>query len=153
MLHTSVGVPTGVGHQDLHFPSSVGFGENWVRFLLIIVLSYWFSDWRCGGSATLSSISDILSADEKIMLRNQNGGLQTFIRNNHQVFLARKGQVEIRKWPQHYKAFAAKVQSNMHMASDVHILQMRSPSKNPCWFFHNHPDGCPVADEECPYVH
>lgn len=47
------------------------------------------SCWRKGGSCSLKEIANLLSADEKSQLRDSDGGLQTFLRNQHQIFKVR----------------------------------------------------------------
>lgn len=56
------------------------------NFWLFYLVASFFSDWRCGGSEKLVDIIKTLTDEEKEHLRQQNGGLQTFIKNQHQVF-------------------------------------------------------------------
>uniref|UniRef100_A0A914CD46 tRNA (uracil-O(2)-)-methyltransferase n=1 Tax=Acrobeloides nanus TaxID=290746 RepID=A0A914CD46_9BILA len=95
-------------------------------------------DWRCGGSEKLVDIIKTLTGEEKEHLRQQNGGLQTFIKNQHQVFTVRNGSVGIRKWPLENGEFLSK---------------QKDIRKSECWFFRNHPDGCPVSTEKCAFRH
>uniref|UniRef100_A0A915DEA7 tRNA (uracil-O(2)-)-methyltransferase n=1 Tax=Ditylenchus dipsaci TaxID=166011 RepID=A0A915DEA7_9BILA len=91
-------------------------------------------NWRSGSSVPLIELANLLSDQEKNMMKNQDGGMQTFLKNQHQVFLTRSGRVEIRNWPVVYKEFLQKpnIKDNFQ--------------KSPCWFYFNHPDGCPVND-------
>ncbi|ETN79738.1 hypothetical protein NECAME_02561 [Necator americanus] len=42
--------------------------------------------WRCGGAIELSELALMLTESEKQLMKQQCGGLQTFLRNQHQVF-------------------------------------------------------------------
>ncbi|KAK0421303.1 hypothetical protein QR680_015169 [Steinernema hermaphroditum] len=80
--------------------------------------------WRTGGKTKLAELALILTVDEKERLRNQNGGLQTFLKNQHQLF--KLESVPPKK--EHAK-------------------------KSECWFLRNHPDGCPLSDDDCRFAH
>ncbi|VDM65134.1 unnamed protein product [Strongylus vulgaris] len=45
--------------------------------------------WRCGGAIELSELATMLTDEEKQLMKQQCGGLQTFLRNQHQVFKVR----------------------------------------------------------------
>ena len=65
--------------------------------------------WRSGGSAHLSVLSrEALTPADRELLSNQDKGLQTFIRNQHQVFSVESAIVSIRKWPLVNAQFTAK---------------------------------------------
>ncbi|KAF7638089.1 hypothetical protein Mgra_00002541 [Meloidogyne graminicola] len=83
--------------------------------------------WRCSGPIHLSQLSkDVLTENDRNMLSEQDKGIQTFLRGQHQTFLVNNGNVSIRKWPLVNCDFAAKT------------LNIR---KSDCWFFKFHPDG------------
>ncbi|KAE9417095.1 hypothetical protein Angca_006461, partial [Angiostrongylus cantonensis] len=42
--------------------------------------------WRCGRAVGLSELAALLSEEEKQFMKRQCGGLQTFLRNQHQIF-------------------------------------------------------------------
>ncbi|KHJ83412.1 hypothetical protein OESDEN_16891, partial [Oesophagostomum dentatum] len=42
--------------------------------------------WRCGGAVELGKLAAMLTDSEKELMKQQCGGLQTFLRNQHQVF-------------------------------------------------------------------
>ncbi|CAI8049007.1 Probable tRNA (uracil-O(2)-)-methyltransferase [Geodia barretti] len=85
-------------------------------------------------------------------LKQECGGLQTLLRNHHQVFAVCRGFVQLRNWavagPEHGPRRPAKRRS----AEDA----KRLVKTKPCWFHHNHPQGCPrqfLEDSSCPYAH
>jgi hypothetical protein len=86
------------------------------------------SGWRSGGSAHLSVLSrEALTPADRELLSNQDKGLQTFIRNQHQVFSVESAIVSIRKWPLVNAQFTAKAGGRVRNAN--------------CWFLKWHPDG------------
>jgi hypothetical protein len=91
--------------------------------------------WHRGGQLTLEQCANQLSDAEKDRLKAQDGGLQTFIKNQHQVFVTRRGWVQIRNWT----------------ADEASKSKARLRSK--CWFAINHPDGCPLHADVCSYIH
>ena len=102
--------------------------------------------WNCGGKLHLSEISKILGQNDLLgALKSECGGLQTLLRNHNHIFIVIKGDVRLR-----------------HPLADHHDLGKKNPSKNsakfkgtkPCWFYENHPQGCPVKDaKDCFWLH
>ncbi|KAF8359368.1 hypothetical protein PRIPAC_94363, partial [Pristionchus pacificus] len=54
--------------------------------------------WRKGKCLPLSQIVSILSVEEKKLMKEQCGGVQTFLKNQHQIFKVISGTVCIRDW-------------------------------------------------------
>nr|CAD2198266.1 unnamed protein product [Meloidogyne enterolobii] len=97
--------------------------------------------WRCSGPVHLSKLSeDVLTEDDRKMLSEQDKGMQTFLRGQHQTFLVECGNVSIRKWPLVNADFMAKASNDKIRKTD-------------CWFFKWHPDGCPLASDVCSFKH
>lgn len=99
-----------------------------------------FPDWNLGGELPLAEAVKLVSKDELKVLKNECGGLQTLLRNKHQVFKIYGGRILIRK------------------PKRVSDINERSLKKNvikssPCYFFNNHPNHCPLTNEECCYAH
>uniref|UniRef100_A0A1I8B5R7 tRNA (uracil-O(2)-)-methyltransferase n=1 Tax=Meloidogyne hapla TaxID=6305 RepID=A0A1I8B5R7_MELHA len=85
--------------------------------------------WRCSGPVHLSKLSeDVLTEDDRKMLSEQDKGMQTFLRGQHQTFLVECAHVSIRKWPLVNSDFMAKASNGKIRKTD-------------CWFFKWHPDG------------
>ncbi|VDL71301.1 unnamed protein product [Nippostrongylus brasiliensis] len=42
--------------------------------------------WRCGGAIEIGELAALLTQEQKQLMKQQCGGLQTFLRNQHQVF-------------------------------------------------------------------
>ncbi|GMS89310.1 hypothetical protein PENTCL1PPCAC_11485, partial [Pristionchus entomophagus] len=54
--------------------------------------------WRKGKSLSLSEVVSLLSMEEKKMMKEQCGGVQTFLKNQHQIFKVISGVVSLRDW-------------------------------------------------------
>ncbi|XP_060633986.2 probable tRNA (uracil-O(2)-)-methyltransferase isoform X1 [Anolis sagrei] len=106
------------------------------------------STWNRGVSLTLGEVAEHLDKETLKTLKNEYGGLQTLLRNNHQVFEVLNGKVHIRDWRE------AKPPRKNRPANQV---KRRLPSKTfktrLCWFYVHHPQGCPLTSESCNYAH
>uniref|UniRef100_A0A0R3RHP9 tRNA (uracil-O(2)-)-methyltransferase n=1 Tax=Elaeophora elaphi TaxID=1147741 RepID=A0A0R3RHP9_9BILA len=92
--------------------------------------------WGEGRSCSLKEIADLLDEEEKAQLRDSDGGLQTFMKNQHQIFKVVKGTVSIRNWAE---TGSRRVEGK---------LKTRD-----CWFHKYHSYGCPLSAEKCSYKH
>lgn len=90
--------------------------------------------WSTNYSISFEDAVALLDPADLKMLKNECGGLQTLLRNNHSVFLIRKGRIFFRK-PLEKNAKSEKWK------------------KRPCWFYHNHPLRCPLSDNKCSFLH
>uniref|UniRef100_A0A0N4ZY53 tRNA (uracil-O(2)-)-methyltransferase n=1 Tax=Parastrongyloides trichosuri TaxID=131310 RepID=A0A0N4ZY53_PARTI len=98
----------------------------------------YLSKWHVGGSLTILELFKMLNNDEKSLMKNQNGGFQTFLKNQHQIFKIHSGKVFIKNWAQEIKITKIK-KEHLH--------------KTECWFHRYHPDGCPLSKEKCLFIH
>ncbi|XP_018615090.2 putative tRNA (uracil-O(2)-)-methyltransferase [Scleropages formosus] len=91
--------------------------------------------WNQGGSLALGEVAELLDKETLRTLRKECGGLQTLLKNKHQVFRVDSGRVTLRDW--------------------------RTPKPTPpetrktqtCWFHEHHPQGCPLEAESCAFAH
>lgn len=100
-------------------------------------------NWNAGGRVSLVDLAKIIPGDKLKALKSECGGLQTLIKNHSQIFRVVQGGVEIKvptKWCDKKRELEAK-------GIDMQLKQ------KPCWFHHNHPDGCPLTDDECSFSH
>uniref|UniRef100_A0A8R1DFG4 tRNA (uracil-O(2)-)-methyltransferase n=1 Tax=Caenorhabditis japonica TaxID=281687 RepID=A0A8R1DFG4_CAEJA len=97
--------------------------------------------WHCGAEVPLCQLATILTEEDKKLMKDQDGGLQTFMKNHHQIFHVYKASARLRDFRQpvvsHRKNWKPK-KAVTHQAV--------------CWMAFNHPDGCPVG-ESCRYAH
>ncbi|XP_067847178.1 probable tRNA (uracil-O(2)-)-methyltransferase [Heptranchias perlo] len=102
--------------------------------------------WNKGGSLPLKNVADLLDSDALQKLKKECGGLQTLLRNSYQVFEVVHGNVQIRDW--------AKEKQTRKQSSDAkRKLPSEACKTRLCWFFINHPNGCPRTAEKCPFAH
>lgn len=55
-----------------------------------------FPEWNCGGAMTIPEAVKLVSAEDLKQLKSECGGLQTLLRNKHQIFQVAGGVVKIR---------------------------------------------------------
>lgn len=91
--------------------------------------------WNCGSKISLNEIAQLIPKNKLSELKNEFGGLKTLLRNNHQIFQVINGYIQIR----------------IPEASDKR--KNNNWKKKKCWFYNNHPDQCPLRDEECKFNH
>lgn len=98
--------------------------------------------WNAGGEIELPQLASIIDLEKLKELKKECGGLQTLLKNNAQIFRVESGKVRFRV------PGKDKVGSNKK-SNDSKI---RKKTKM-CWFYFNHPDGCPVTDINCDFKH
>jgi tRNASer (uridine44-2'-O)-methyltransferase len=101
-----------------------------------------FPLWNCGGELKLPEAVKLVSQDELKYLKSECGGIQTLLRNKHQIFHIYGGTIRIRK-PKRLSENAISERS----------LKRNVIKSVPCYFFQNHPKKCPIEDKDCCYVH
>ncbi|XP_069782261.1 probable tRNA (uracil-O(2)-)-methyltransferase isoform X3 [Narcine bancroftii] len=101
--------------------------------------------WNKGGSLPLKNVADLLGSSILKRLKKECGGLKTLLRNYCQVFEVVRGQVQIRDWSKE-KPTGKQISSGKRMLLDTCKTRL-------CWFFVNHPDGCPRNAEKCSFAH
>lgn len=99
------------------------------------------SDWNRGGSLSVSEVAGLLEQETLQLLKRECGGLQTLLKNNHQVFRVEGGRVFIRDWRE-------KKTNVQRKPVAPGALKTRS-----CWFHAHHPQGCPLQAENCAFAH
>lgn len=99
--------------------------------------------WNAGGDFHINQIASLVGSEKLKQLKSECGGLQTLLKNNGHIFFVRNGVVRLRR-PEDKKNVAKK---RNRSAKDFKI------KVKPCWFYENHPDGCPVSDKECTFKH
>ncbi|KAK7909842.1 hypothetical protein WMY93_014526 [Mugilogobius chulae] len=100
-------------------------------------------DWNKGGSLSVSEVAGLLEQDTLQRLKKECGGLQTLLKNNHQVFRVEGGRVHIRDW------------RDMKPSRDLKRKPIAPGALKTrlCWFHSHHPQGCPLQLEQCGFAH
>ncbi|XP_040191299.1 probable tRNA (uracil-O(2)-)-methyltransferase [Rana temporaria] len=104
--------------------------------------------WNRGRCLTIREVADVLGKETLQSLKNECGGLQTLLRNHHQVFKVLNSRVSIRDWSQDEQTPSNKNKAEAKKRLLPDVLKTRL-----CWFYVNHPNGCPRAASKCPYAH
>ncbi|CAM4550208.1 unnamed protein product [Lepidochelys olivacea] len=102
--------------------------------------------WNKGESLSLREVAEHLDKETLKRLKNECGGLQTLLRNNHQVFEVLNGRVHIRDWREEKPSKRTKSEVKRRFSAEAFKTRL-------CWFFIHHPDGCSLTSESCPYAH
>ncbi|KAG4076749.1 hypothetical protein HA402_002036 [Bradysia odoriphaga] len=100
--------------------------------------------WNFGGIVTLGDLAQIIPVELLKELKSECGGLQTLLRNNHQIFQVQQGKVQVRK-P------LSRNERELQQAKHKGKTFVFKPKD--CWFRCFHPDGCPFSDEDCTFKH
>nr|XP_055068066.1 probable tRNA (uracil-O(2)-)-methyltransferase isoform X1 [Misgurnus anguillicaudatus]XP_055068067.1 probable tRNA (uracil-O(2)-)-methyltransferase isoform X1 [Misgurnus anguillicaudatus] len=103
--------------------------------------------WNTGGSLLISEVAYLLDQSTLQTLKKECGGLQTLLKNNHQVFRVEGGKVLIRDWRTHTTAQGPRA-SSKRKPPPSGALKTRL-----CWFHTHHPHGCPLPSEVCAFAH
>ncbi len=83
---------------------------------------------------TFQEAISLLDTALRSEMKQQCGGLQTFIRNHRHIFTIADSRIQLQT------------------AEGLRVKVDRAKNK-PCWFFSNHPSGCPHSAEDCAYKH
>ncbi|XP_056658348.1 probable tRNA (uracil-O(2)-)-methyltransferase isoform X1 [Monodelphis domestica] len=102
--------------------------------------------WNRGGSLSLAEVANQLDRETLQRLKRECGGLQTLLKNNHQVFEVVNGRVYIRDWREEKAAKKNHPEAKRRLSSEAFKTRL-------CWFFIHHPDGCSLTSETCSYAH
>ncbi|NXS67896.1 TRM44 methyltransferase, partial [Pandion haliaetus] len=102
--------------------------------------------WNQGESLSLKEVAEHLNKETLKRLKSEYGGLQTLLKNNHQVFEVLNGRVHIRDWRKEKPSRKTKPEVKRRLSAEAFKTRL-------CWFFIHHPDGCSLPSESCPYAH
>ncbi|XP_059326972.1 probable tRNA (uracil-O(2)-)-methyltransferase [Ammospiza nelsoni] len=102
--------------------------------------------WNQGESLSLREVAEHLDKEVLKKLKSEYGGLQTLLKNNHQVFEVLNGRVHIRDWRKEKPPSKTKPEVKRRLSAEAFKTRL-------CWFFIHHPDGCSLPSEACPYAH
>lgn len=100
--------------------------------------------WNRGGSLSVGEVAGLLDKETLQVLKNECGGLQTLLKNNHQVFRVEGGRVHIRDWRD--RKFSRSDARRKPVAPGA--LKTRT-----CWFHMHHHQGCPLQAQHCAFAH
>jgi tRNASer (uridine44-2'-O)-methyltransferase len=108
--------------------------------------------WNAGEKLLLAKLASLIPREKLKKLKNECGGLQTLLKNNGHVFLVECGYVQLRVPSVKASIQEKKPVSRQKPHSPGNIRNISKKQKL-CWFLFNHPDGCPLSDDDCLYRH
>lgn len=104
------------------------------------------SIWNEGHTLTISEIANRLDDDDRKHIKSECGGLKTLLKNKHDVFeVCRKDLVRIRK--------PTTISPPNMMEKQHKKKRTLSWKKRRCFFKTHHPQGCPLEDDKCSFIH
>ncbi|XP_062121982.1 probable tRNA (uracil-O(2)-)-methyltransferase [Drosophila sulfurigaster albostrigata] len=99
------------------------------------------SIWQQGRQLSMREIAQSLSKEELIGIKSECGGIKTLLRNKHEVFeFCGNDQIGLRKPKEITKLQQTK--------GKLLIIKKRA-----CFFKLHHPQGCPLEEGECSFIH
>jgi tRNASer (uridine44-2'-O)-methyltransferase len=108
--------------------------------------------WNAGGKLALEKVASLIPRDRLRKLKNECGGVQTLLKNNGHIFLVEHGYVQL-KVPSLALLIPDRKPISWQIPHCQRNIRSVSRKQKPCWFQFNHPDGCPLPDEDCSYKH
>lgn len=108
-------------------------------------------NWNAGGVIAIGELVNIIDQHKLNHLKSECGGLQTLLKNNHQVFQVMSGYVQLRIPTKHGQS-SGTVEELMKKTKRKKMRVVNLKEK-PCWYFGNHPDGCPFDEYDCKFKH
>ncbi|XP_047988267.1 probable tRNA (uracil-O(2)-)-methyltransferase [Leguminivora glycinivorella] len=104
--------------------------------------------WNPGKIAEINKLVQLIPHEQLKALKSECGGLQTLLKNNHHIFRVQSGKVQLR-YPKTVEEVKKDSQYKKNKAKSGNIrIQCR-----PCWFYNHHPQGCPLTDDKCSFLH
>jgi len=108
--------------------------------------------WNAGGRLSLEELASLIPREKMKKLKNECGGLQTLLKNNGHVFTVENGNVQL-KVPSVEALIQKKKPVSLQKSHYQGGVRSVSRKQKSCWFQINHPDGCPLSDDDCSYRH
>lgn len=109
--------------------------------------------WNAGGTVEFPALVEALVKDFKDFdrLKKECGGLQTLLRNHSHIFVVQGKAVRFRSPDELSSAQWRAQKKKVKMSSEGSLAQ--PVKRKPCWFYSFHPDGCPLDNDGCRYLH
>uniref|UniRef100_A0A2A4KBC0 tRNA (uracil-O(2)-)-methyltransferase n=1 Tax=Heliothis virescens TaxID=7102 RepID=A0A2A4KBC0_HELVI len=104
------------------------------------------SSWSLGRKAEFNELVQLIPKENLNILKSECGGIQTLLKNNHNIFEVQSGKVGLR-YPKTINEVVSNSRKRKLKQIPIKVQQKK------CWFFNNHPQGCPLSDENCSFLH
>nr|XP_021184983.2 probable tRNA (uracil-O(2)-)-methyltransferase [Helicoverpa armigera] len=103
-------------------------------------------NWSIGRKAELNELVHLIPQEHLNILKSECGGIQTLLKNNHNIFEVQSGKVGLR-YPKTINEVVSNSRKRKLKQIPVKVQQKK------CWFYNNHPQGCPLSDDNCSFLH
>lgn len=104
------------------------------------------SSWSIGRTAEFGELVQLIPKEQLNILKSECGGIQTLLKNNHNIFQVQSGKVGLR-YPKTINEVGSNTKKRKIKQRTIKIQQ------KPCWFYNKHPQGCPLSDTDCSFLH
>lgn len=109
--------------------------------------------WNKGGTVRIKDLVAGIDPDDLRALKSEYGGIQTLLKNHSHIFVVQDQCVRFRS-PQELSPAEWKAASRGGRRNKKARLDFTDAKTRTCWFFKNHPDGCPLSQtNSCRYLH
>lgn len=105
-------------------------------------------EWNKGGELSIADTAKLISTEDLNMLKSECGGLQTLFKNKGNIFEVHGGKIKLRK----PKCVAEYLRINENKRRRKMKATFK-PKMFPCYFYLNHPQRCPLSNDDCLYQH
>ncbi|KAH9635322.1 hypothetical protein HF086_017888 [Spodoptera exigua] len=105
------------------------------------------TNWSLGKTAEFSELIHLIPKEHLSTLKSECGGIQTLLKNNHNIFQVQSGRVGLRYPKTINEVNAGTRKRKFNKQTTIKVQQ------KPCWFYNNHPKGCPLSDSICSFLH
>ncbi|XP_047021469.1 probable tRNA (uracil-O(2)-)-methyltransferase [Helicoverpa zea] len=102
--------------------------------------------WSIGRKAEFNELVQLIPQEHLNILKSECGGIQTLLKNNHNIFEVQSGKVGLR-YPKTINEVVSNSRKRKLKQMPIKVQQKK------CWFYNNHPQGCPLSDENCSFLH
>lgn len=128
--------------------------KNIIECIIHIICTYLLdgssaqsNHWNTGKIVEINELVPLIPPDQLKFLKSECGGLQTLMKNHHHIFLVQNGKIQLR-YPQTLEE--ANNYANTRNKKNIKVYKVRQKE---CWFYKNHPQGCPLTDTSCSFLH
>ncbi|KAG6448326.1 hypothetical protein O3G_MSEX005446 [Manduca sexta] len=128
--------------------------KNLIDSIVSIITNYLLQEcclepdgkWSIGKVVDIHVLVQLIPPEQLKLLKSECGGLQTLMKNNHHIFQVQQGKVQLR-YPKSIDEVSTNSKKNLNKVYKIKLQE------KPCWFYNNHPQGCPLKDDKCSFLH
>ncbi|KAJ0180691.1 hypothetical protein K1T71_004095 [Dendrolimus kikuchii] len=104
-------------------------------------------NWNAGKIVAINEVVQLIPPDKLKFLKSECGGLQTLMKNHHHIFLVQSGKIQL-SYPKTLEEVTNNSKAGSKNKTKVYKVRQKE-----CWFYKNHPQGCPLTDTTCSFLH